>query len=81
VPPTPHTNVVGVFDDHHHAGAAVEELRQAGFTAAPLDLPALATEPGNTKPVAVTVQAEGRHPEAVAVLEQHGAEDVQTVAR
>ncbi len=71
----PQTNVVGVFNDPVAAAAAAKDLRADGFGK---DKVGIMPQGSQTT---VTVQADGRHAEASASLEEGGAADVQNVAR
>ena len=71
----PQTNVVGVFADPAAAESAAQALREAGFAAGKVGVAPQANR------TLVTVEADGRHGEAAARLEDNGASGVQHVAR
>jgi hypothetical protein len=72
---TPKTNVVGTFETPREAHSAAKELQRIGFDEAQISVAAQADR------TMISIEADGRHPEATASLEGQGANDVQHVAR
>src|SRR5512144_3223198 len=73
--------VVGAFEDRHQADAAIGELRQGGFREDQIAVEEARYEGGSgSDRTTVTVTAEGRYDEAMALLRRHGAYDLRTTA-
>src|SRR5512135_3224139 len=75
------STVVGAFEDRHRADTAISELRQAGFREDQIAVQEARSVGGSgSDRTTVTVTAEGRYDEAMALLRRHGAYDLRTTA-